>query len=64
MTNFLLSVATFAALLLIYGAIRLWRRDGAGRQPILMAITALVILANIAILTIPNDNGNALINLK
>jgi hypothetical protein len=35
-----------------------------GRQPILMAITALVILANIAILTIPNENGNALINLK
>jgi hypothetical protein len=64
MTNIMLSIATMAALLLIYGALRLWRRDGAGRQPILMVITALVILANIAILTIPNKQGNALINLK
>lgn len=64
MTNIMLSIATMASLLLIYGAFRLWRRDGAGRQPILMAITALVILVNIAILTIPNKQGNALISLK
>jgi hypothetical protein len=64
MTNILLSIATVAALLLMYGALRLWRRDGAGRQPLLMVITALVILTNIAILTIPNNDGNALINIK
>ena len=60
MTNIILSIASFVAILLIYGAFRLWRRDGQMKQPILMAIAALVIIANIAIWTVPDEQGRSL----
>jgi hypothetical protein len=61
MTNFLLSMACLAAGALFYGAWRLWRSDTPRGKPILMLIAALVILANIAIITIPDKNGNSLV---
>jgi hypothetical protein len=60
MTNIILSAATFTAILLLYGAFRLWRRDGMTKQPLLMALTAAVIIANLAIWTVPDKNGKSL----
>jgi hypothetical protein len=60
MTNIILSAATFTVVLLLYGAFRLWRRDGMGKQSILMISAALVIVANIAIWTVPDKNGKSL----
>jgi hypothetical protein len=60
MTNIILSAATFTAILLLYGAFRLWRRDGMTKQPLLMALAALVIIANLAIWTVPDKNGKSL----
>jgi heme O synthase-like polyprenyltransferase len=61
MINLLLSLAVIAACILLIGAWRLWRRNGKRGKAALMFTAALVILANIAILTVPDGNGNALI---
>jgi uncharacterized membrane protein YozB (DUF420 family) len=61
MINIILSAATFAAVLLLYGAFRIWRRDGIAKQSVLMLVAALVIIANLAIWTVPDKNGNSLI---
>ncbi len=61
MINLLLSLAVFAIGVLLFGAWRLWRQGGPRSKPILMLVAALVILANIAILTVPDQNGNALV---
>ncbi len=60
MTNIILSAATFTAILLLYGAFRLWRRDGMTKQSLLMAMAAAVIIANLAIWTVPDKNGQSL----
>lgn len=60
MTNIILSIASFTVILLIYGAYRLWRRDGHLKQPVLMVLAALVIAANVAIWTVPDDKGQSL----
>jgi chromate transport protein ChrA len=62
MLNFILSIATFAALLLLFGAYKLWRRDGAVQKMWLMVAAALVILANIAIWVVPDDKGQSLVS--
>jgi hypothetical protein len=61
MLNFVLSIATFAALLLLFGAWKLWRREGAVQKMWLMIAAALVIFGNIAIWSIPDKRGNSLI---
>lgn len=61
MLNFILSVAVFAAILLLVGAWRRWRRDGNGQQMWLMIAAALVILVNIAIWVVPNQQGKSLV---
>jgi uncharacterized membrane protein len=61
MANFVLSIATFAAILLLFGAWKLWRRDGAVQKMWLMIAAALVILANIAIWVVPDDKGQTLV---
>jgi hypothetical protein len=62
MANFILSIATFAAILLLFGAWKLWKRDGAVQKMWLMVAAALVIFANIAIWVVPDDKGQTLIN--
>ena len=60
MANLILSIATFAAVLLLVGAWKRWRRDGASLQMWLMIAAALVILANIAIWKVPDQQGKSL----
>jgi hypothetical protein len=60
MLNLVLSLATFAAILLLFGAWKLWRRDGASQKMWLMVAAALVIFANIAIWVVPDDKGQSL----
>lgn len=61
MANFILSIATFAAVLLLFGAWKRWRHEGAGKQMWLMMAAALVILANIAIWVVPDQQGKSLV---
>ena len=60
MLNFFLSVAVFAAILLLVGAWNRWQRDGGGQQSWLMIAAALVILVNIAIWVVPDQQGKSL----
>jgi hypothetical protein len=60
MLNLILSIATFAAFLLLFGAWKLWRRDGAVQKMWLMIAAALVIFANIAIWVVPDPQGQSL----
>ena len=61
MLNFMLSVAVFAACLLLVGAWKRWRSGGASQQMWLMIAAALVIFANIAIWVIPDKQGKSLV---
>jgi hypothetical protein len=61
MANLLLSIATFAGILLLWGAWKRWRRDGLERQALLMIIAALVIFANVAIWVVPDNEGRSLL---
>ena len=61
MANLILSIATFAAVLLLWGAWKRWRSEGVGKQMWLMVIAALVIFANIAIWVVPDKKGQSLV---
>jgi hypothetical protein len=61
MLNIILSIATFAGFLLLFGAWKRWRRDGVGQQMWLMIAAALVIFANIAIWVVPDKKGQSLV---
>jgi hypothetical protein len=61
MANLILSLATFAAVLLLYGAWKRWHSEGAGKQMWLMIVAALVIFANIAIWVVPDQQGKSLV---
>lgn len=62
MLNAILSLAMIAGFLLLYGAWKRWRRDGAGQQMWLMVAAALVIFANVAIWVVPDDKGQSLVS--
>jgi hypothetical protein len=62
MANLILSVATFAGILLLWGAWKRWQSDGAGKQMWLMIVAALVIFANIAIWVVPDPQGKSLVS--
>jgi uncharacterized membrane protein len=62
MLNLVLSLATFAAILLLFGAWKLWRRDGAVQKMWLMIAASLIIFANIAIWVVPDRQGKSLVN--
>lgn len=51
-----------AAIALAGGAYILWRRGGSGMQIALMLVLAAVITANIAIWTVPGDEGEVLLD--
>ena len=59
--NAVLSLLVLTAIVLLTGAIFLWRRGGSRRQVILMLVLVAVIAANIAILAIPTGDGAALV---
>lgn len=61
MLNLILSIAVFAGILLLFGAWKRWRRDGAGLKMWLMIAAALIIFANLAIWIVPDDKGQSLV---
>ena len=60
MTNAILSIGMLTGFALLWGAWALWRRDGAGQKMWLMVAAALVVFANVAIWTVPDEAGNSL----
>lgn len=61
MLSAVLSLAMIAAFLLLFGAWKRWRRDGAGQQMWLMIAAALVIFVNVAIWVVPDEMGQSLV---
>lgn len=61
MTGALLSIAMLAGFALLWGAWRLWQREGARQKALLMAAAALVLFANVAIWTVPDQQGRSLL---
>ncbi|MXO60192.1 hypothetical protein GRI89_11645 [Altererythrobacter salegens] len=53
------SVVVLAAFALLGGAWFQWRREGAVKQVWLMALLAVIMLANVALWTVPDKNGAA-----
>lgn len=60
MTGAFLSIAMIGGFALLWGAWRLWRRDGLGQKLWLMVAAALVLFANVAIWTVPDEAGRTL----
>lgn len=63
MTDIVLSIVMLAAILLIVGAVVLWRRTGEAKQPVLMVVLALIAIGNVLIWTIPDAEGTAPVDL-
>ena len=61
MVNIILSLGMLAGFTLIWGAWRMWRREGARQKAWLMIAAALVIFANVAIWTVPDGQGRSLV---
>jgi Ca2+/H+ antiporter len=60
MISAILSIAMIAGFALLWGAWRLYRQTGIGQKVWLMVAAALIIFANIAIWTIPDERGRTL----
>ena len=60
MTGAFLSIAMIGGFALLWGAWRLWKREGLGQKVWLMIAAALVLFANVAIWTVPDQAGNTL----
>ena len=54
-----LSLMVLAALVLIVGALMLWRRTGNRKQALLMLLLAVIALVNVGIWTVPDASGDA-----
>ena len=61
MLNAILSIAMLSSFLLLYGAWKRWRRDGASQQMWLMIAAALVLFANVGIWVVPDEKGQSLV---
>lgn len=59
MLDTVLSIVVLAALFLFAGAYFLWRRTGNARNALLMVLLGLIALANVAIWTVPDADGEA-----
>lgn len=59
MLDAVLSLTILAAILLVIGAIVLWRRTGNTKNALLMVLLAMVALINVAIWTLPDASGDA-----
>lgn len=60
MTTAILSIAMLGGFALLWGAWKLWKREGLGQKVWLMIAAALVLFANVAIWTVPDDQGQSL----
>lgn len=58
--DFILSLVTLAAIVLVLGAVWLWRRHGQRKQALLMVLLAFVMVVNVLIWTLPDSGGQAL----
>jgi uncharacterized membrane protein YqjE len=56
-----LSLMTLTIVALVLGAIALFRRGGSRKQAGLMLVLAGVLIANVAIWTLPNSEGESLV---
>ena len=54
-----LSIIMLAAVALVVGAFFLWRKGGSRKQVFLMIVLAAIMLANVAIWTVPDASGDA-----
>ncbi|MBO9518683.1 MAG: hypothetical protein J7493_11505 [Porphyrobacter sp.] len=57
--DIVLSLVMLATLVLIGGAIFLWRRGGAQKQVWLMLLLAVVMIVNLLIWMLPDSSGTA-----
>jgi len=57
--NTVLSILMLAAVGLLLGAFALWRKGGPIKQVLMMVVLSLIAIINIAIWTIPNEEGAA-----
>ncbi|KRA83822.1 hypothetical protein [Altererythrobacter sp. Root672] len=57
--DIVLSLVMLATLVLIGGAIFLWRKGGAQKQVWLMLLLAVVMIVNLLIWILPDSNGTA-----
>jgi len=55
----LLSIQVLAILALLGGSAMFWRRPGMRKQAVLMIVLAVVLAANVAIMTVPGPDGTA-----
>jgi surface polysaccharide O-acyltransferase-like enzyme len=60
MTNFILTFAMAASFALFYGAWKLSRIQGWGQKSWLMIAAGVIIIANVAIWSVPDKNGKTL----
>jgi hypothetical protein len=59
MLDFALSLAMLSALVLLGGAVWMYRKHGPNRQSVLMVIMAVVLVGNVVIWNIPVVDGAA-----
>lgn len=57
--NIILSILMLAAFALLAGAAYLWRAKGEAKRAGLMVLLAAIMIANVAIWTVPSDDGSA-----
>lgn len=57
--NLALSLLMLGALVLLGGALYLWRNRGERQRPLLMVVLAMIMLVNIGIWTLPDASGEA-----
>lgn len=59
MLSTVLSILVLAAFALVAGAVYLWRKPGMRKQALLMLVLAAIAVVNIAIWTLPDDEGRS-----
>jgi peptidoglycan/LPS O-acetylase OafA/YrhL len=58
-----LSIMMLGAIVLVLGAVVLWRR-GVRRQALLMLLLAAILAGNVALWVVPNEQGKALVDAR
>ena len=59
MLDAMLSLLMLGALVLLAGALYLWRSRGERQRPMLLLLLAMIMLVNIGIWTLPDASGEA-----